>query len=434
MKTILIILILLASSFSTQLAFPGAEGYGRYAAGGRGGKVIYVTNLNNSGAGSLRAACQDSTGARTVVFAVGGRIHLSSFINITSDSITIAGQTAPGDGITLTGAGIYIATDDVIIRHIRVRPGDSATGEGYDNRDAISIGQNAFNIIIDHVSMSWATDENFQLWYAPHDVTVQWSIISEALDTAGHSEGSHSMGLLIGNHSKDISIHHNLLAHNQERNPYAKDSTTSDIINNVFYNWGSRGLDINADTIDNVAKMNVVGNYFKAGPNKADFYIRKLWPDTVDHKIYNARNGGDDSTLILFNQNPSTFYADSGWNFFQSTPVFSFSNIGAEDAQVAYQNVLAHAGATKPKRDTIDSRVINDVIKRTGGIINSQNDVGGYPVINAISVTPAKFDSDLDGMPDSWEIKQGLSPSTKDGNDDADGDGYTNLEEYLNSI
>ena len=226
------------------VAFPGAEGFGKKTVGGRGGVVLEVTNLNDSGPGSFRAALQ-ATGKRIVVFRVGGVINLSSDVVISSPNITIAGQTAPGKGITITGASIRIKASHVIMRGLRVRVGDATSSSDPDNRDALAISNintPVQNVIIDHSSFSWAIDENVSTWYGGQNMTIQWSIISDGSDlpyntAVQHSEGNHSKGLLVGDHSKYISIHHNLITNNRGRFPVMKGDTITEVINNVAYNW-----------------------------------------------------------------------------------------------------------------------------------------------------------------------------------------------------
>ncbi len=252
-------------------AFPGAEGFGANALGGRGGDVIEVTNLNDDGPGSLRAAI-NSEGPRIVVFRTGGTIELQSTLEIINPFITIAGQTAPGGGITLKNRSsskgtLFVRTHDVVIRNLRSRPGPPA--ERSSNGDAIEIlGPDAYNIIIDHCSFSWAIDEVVSTWYAAHNITIQWSIIAEGLNCSKHEKGCHSMGMLLGSEgSGNISIHHNLFAHNHQRNPFIKTSGLVDVVNNVIYNpWGTPS--VATDDFGEV-QVNYIANYFKRGADTA---------------------------------------------------------------------------------------------------------------------------------------------------------------------
>ena len=261
-----------AEAAMTTPAFPGAEGFGAYATGGRGGQVIYVTNLNDSGAGSLRAAVE-TEGPRIVVFGVGGTIELFSNLKIKDPDITIAGQTAPGGGIALKnhpsndGPAIEVSTSNVILRYLRVRPGPSAVSSCCV--DAIAIAsrtRTVKDVIIDHCSLSWATDEVVSTWFDSSDVTVQWSIIAEGLDDSTHTEGPHSKGVLIGDQSTRVSLHHNLLAHNVDRNPRVKGGDV-DYVNNVIYN--AQRTPVRSDNKDNItsARFNLIGNFFKYGPD-----------------------------------------------------------------------------------------------------------------------------------------------------------------------
>ena len=252
------------------VSFPGAEGFGAKTVGGRYGKVIEVTNLNDSGPGSLREAI-DAPDPRIVVFRVAGTIELKSRLDITNPYITIAGQTAPGGGITLKNhpsnvdGTLIVETHDVIIRYIRSRPG--APSSKSDNGDAIEInGSEAYNVIVDHCSFSWAIDEVVSTWYDTHDITIQWSIISEGLYCSQHEKGCHSMGLLVGSEgAKNISVHHNLLSSNHERNPLVETGGLVDVVNNVIYNaWGTPALV--SDAYGKVS-ANFVANYMKFGPD-----------------------------------------------------------------------------------------------------------------------------------------------------------------------
>lgn len=430
-------------------AFPGAQGFGSTTAGGRGGQIIYVTNLNNAGAGSFREACE-AMGPRIVMFKVSGLISLYSRIYIINPYITIAGQTAPGEGICIRGGQLSVSTHDVIIRYIRSRAGDNAgynSGINPDNRDAFEI-QNEFiqpyNIILDHCSASWAIDENMSTWFNCNNITIQWCIISEGLHNSLHSYGPHSKGLLIGDGGSNISVHHNLFAHNYDRNPFAKDRTTSEVVNNVMYNWGGAATSESSQAMyyygvidvapDGETFSNFIGNTMKKG---VDSYTEN-WGVRI--------NGGMPNTSKLYlkgNVGPGR-PVDTGedWDIVRwgtaakdewgvNTYSFTSSNIVEQTAAQSYTDVLNGAGATLPKRDAVDTRVINSVINGTGSIINSQTSVGGWPTYNSGT---ALTDTDNDGMPDSWETIYGFDAnSSSDGSQDADADGYTNVEEYLNN-
>lgn len=435
-----------ATSAALQVpAFPGAEGAGKWSIGGRGGAVYEVTNLNDSGAGSLRAAVTAS-GPRVVVFRISGTISLLSNLTISNSYITIAGQTAPGDGICLKDRPLTVSADHVIIRYLRVRPADNATPEP----DAISVGKGQ-NIILDHCSTSWGVDETLSTSVPSSagdgyldKVTVQWCLIVESLDCATHSEGCHGYGTLAkGCFGAQYTYHHNLYAHHRSRNPYPgnyqdvsvdPEGLTFDFRNNVIYDWMGDYAGYNTQNgANSVTRMNFIGNYYKRGVESAadDAFFERVkasrgyfsanWMDTG----YPA----DPWSLVRF---------DSAWSsadisaFKLSTPTPVSDAVTTEDAVTAYQKVLADAGASLPVRDAVDERIINDVINGTGRIIDDEDEVGGWPALT--SGTPP-IDSDHDGMPDEWETARGLNPNeSSDNTADRDGDGYTNVEEYLNYI
>jgi hypothetical protein len=448
-------------------AFPGAEGFGRYTKGGRGGRVLKVTNLEDSGPGSLRAAVE-AEGPRTVVFEVDGVIRLKSALRVTNDFITIAGQSAPGAGITLRDHPLQIAANEVIVRYLRSRLGDELKLEA----DAVSLDQGR-NIVVDHCSVSWSNDETLSAsqHVTPHlkhltDVTVQWTIISESLNDAGHEKGQHGYGsLLQGSFGARYSFHHNLWAHHQSRMPrignYASAASDSegivlDFRNNVFYNWGQGattdfynwqpGLDrgYNLDPFygrpDNTSRFaagadlnsnatthsNFINNYYQQGVatgGPVALYIRnasgKTW---FEGNYMDGRSVSDQWTLVVSSQPPSSYRVEQP---------FAVGAVTTDSAPVAYRRVLKSAGASKV-RDAIDARVVESVRRRTGSLINSQRDVGGWVPMRA---GKKPQDSDNDGMPDRWERSRGLN--AKDAGDataDRNGDGYTNVEEYLNSL
>ncbi|CAM3376619.1 pectinesterase family protein [Marinicrinis lubricantis] len=395
-------------------AFPGAEGGGMYTTGGRGGEVYEVTTLADSGPGSLRDAVSGSN--RTIVFKVGGVIELQSPLKITGSNLTIAGQTAPGDGITVVGYPTSIDADNLIIRYMRFRLGDQNIVEA----DAFG-GRYHKDIIIDHSSFSWSVDEVMSI-YGNENVTVQWSIISEAMHLSKHVKGKHGYGGIWG--GKNTSFHHNLIAHNSSRNP-AFDSTAGnrhDFRNNVIYNWGYFSAYGGKE-----AETNLIGNYYKPGP------------ETEAIRFMNAETGGsyyiDGNVMEGY---PSL--TDNNWSSVHtypdyvklSSPVAFEHEITTESADAAYAAVLESAGAVLPKRDAIDARIINDVRNGTGIHINSQDEVGGYPVNEPVMSTIA--DDDHDGMPNDWELAQGLNPNDPEDRNLTNAEGYTQLELYLNSI
>lgn len=221
-------------------------------------------------------------------------------MNITNPYLTIAGQSAPGEGVTLTNSGFYIATHDVIIRHIKIRPGDAAEGHNYSLRDAINIGENSYNIMIDHISASWSTDKLISLWYEPQFVTIQWSILSEPLSDSFHAEGEHSKAVLIGDNSQKISIHHNLVAHSNDRAPaQVKGGADADIVNNITYNWGEYAFSFAIDYTKWPVKVYLMNNYFKEGPSTTGDFFSEQEGNHYGSKIYINGNKGDNQLLRI---------------------------------------------------------------------------------------------------------------------------------------
>ncbi len=427
-------------------AFPGAEGFGAYTVGGRGGKVMFVTNLNDSGPGSFREACQ-AEGPRIVIFRVSGIIELKSGICIRNPYITIAGQTAPGDGICLKNWLLEISSHQVIIRYMRVRPAlmpnprydtDLPRKQGnleYEEFDAISI-HNSEDIIVDHCSVSWGNDETFSAVVSGGgtklgNLTIQWCIISEGLDWYDHS-----MGTAFDSKDGGVSVHHNLYAHNGTRNPrlgsWPGYAVSLDFRNNVLYNWrancGYSGT--GGDDGEGEMYINYVGNYLKYGPSTSDGY--KFRAFLADEKYCYSYHGNNSNYIY---ESPSATAdnnkAVTGNMQDVPFPVPDWAGITPQKAQAAYQAVLAGVGATLPTRDAVDVRIINDVKNGTGKIINSPQEVGGWPKYKQ---SPSPADTDMDGMPDEWENKYKLNPyDNTDNNKDKDKDGYTNIEEFLNA-
>jgi hypothetical protein len=432
-----------------QLAFPSAEGYGRFAQGGRGGRVIKVTNLNDSGPGSLRAAVE-AEGPRTVVFDVSGLITLESRLIIwkTNSYLTVAGQTAPGKGICLRNYNFgMLGASNVILRYLRVRPGNTS-GMTLDGMGMASCN----DCIIDHCSISWTLDESISTRGAKN-ITLQRTLISEALNAAGHKKyppgTQHGYAASIGG---DIgSFHHNLLANCAGRNwslagglskPKNEYAGRLDIRNNVVYNWKSRATDGGAH------EVNFVNNYYKPGPATKFFYALNAqyggFPGTQQyyfagnlmpgHFGLTNQTAGRIATTERGGKVPTEY---SPW---VDKPFFK-SYVKTQTAAEAYTNVLADVGCDFPSLDEHDQRILKEVRNgthqysgsKTGlpGLPDSQEDVGGwdnYPEVHR----PAGWDTDDDGMPDEWEQDRGLDFSdSTDGNGDRDGDGYTNLEEYL---
>ncbi|WP_423130428.1 pectate lyase family protein [Gaoshiqia sp. Z1-71] len=423
-------------------AFPGAEGFGRYTTGGRGGKILFVENLSDDGKpGSLRWAVNQS-GARTILFRVSGTIELNSPLIIAQGNLTIAGHSAPGDGICISKDYMQLkdGLDNVIIRYLRFRP---AKGSGeYD----AAWGRNCSNILIDHCSFSWANDE-VASFYDNENFTMQWSIISESFYHSTHPKGDHGYGGIWG--GMGASFHHNLIAHHTSRNPrfcgarYHPESSDREIVdfrNNVIYNWGA-----NSAYGGELGQHNLVNNYFKSGPatqsakkNRiVEIYSLSAVPDS---KWYIEGNYVEGYPAITADNWAGGVQGLVDASVRASSP-FPEGEIMTTSAQLAFDEVLNGAGASK-KRDQLDARITNEV--RTGtaayggaygagsGIIDSENEVGGFPLL----ITYGQMnDFDNDGMDDDWERANGLNP-----NDPGDHRGntlrpdYTNLEVYLNNL
>jgi hypothetical protein len=425
-------------------AFPGAEGAGRYTQGGRGGAVYEVTHLEDSGPGSLRAAVE-AGGPRTVVFRVSGTIKLLSDLNIRNDSITVAGQTAPGGGICIRDRQVVIRADHVILRYLRFRLGDET---GVDT-DAIW-GRENKHFIIDHCSASWSVDEAMS-FYGNDSTTVQWCILSESLYLSNHPKGAHGYGGIWG--GRDASFHHNLIAHHSSRTPRFSGGETAacenvDFRNNVIYNWG-----FNSAYGGESGRINMVANYFKPGPaSKSGVRSRIVQISDANGKWYiedNVMEGSPGVTENNWKGGVQGNYAAEAVS--RAYTPFPCVPISEESAEEAYGRVLENAGANFPSRDTVDARVILEVRNGTAafegkgyeniqgfsdtsivrGIIDSQTDVGGWPELIGL---PAPADSDHDGMPDEWEQAQGLNPADDADRNLLDEEGYTMLEKYLNGL
>lgn len=423
--TLLVSATAFAQSNAPLPAFPGAEGFGAVATGGRGKPVVEVTNLNDSGPGSLREALNG--GDRTIVFRVSGTINLQKRIDVAHPNITIAGQTAPGDGICLRGKELMIRnTQNVIVRFIRSRPGDELKQE----HDALTVW-NSQKVIIDHCSLSWSTDSVSDVVKGSRDVTIQWSIISEPLNLSVHQKGRHGYGTGWGHGS----YHHNLIAHCESRAPRLAAEPTrglTDFRNNVIYNWGGGG-----SYGGEHADIDFVGNYFRPGPSTqhTDSFFN-AWNSNT--RIFLSGNVMEGNPEITSDNVKGLITKGSIWKDpvdLKQVPVsFSFhgAKITTTSAEEALEQVLQYAGASL-SRDAVDQRVINDVKNRTGSVINSPTDVGGWPELRSL---PAPSDRDKDGMPDDWETKHGLNPDdAQDGQAVApNGGGYTNLEIYLNEL
>lgn len=414
------------------LAFPGAEGFGKYTSGGRDGKVYTVTNLNDDGPGSLREAVKKSE-PRTIVFAVSGNIELKSPLNITKGNLTIAGQSAPGDGICIQNFPVTIQASNVIVRFMRFRLGDVSKIES----DAFGGTKYSSDIMIDHCSVSWATDECAS-FYRNKNFTLQWCIISESLNQSVHVKGEHGYGGIWGGHG--ASFHHNILAHHTSRLPRFSGSSTTpnspeelvDFRNNVIYNWvgnntygGEKG------------RYNIVNNYYKPGPAtkpKSNWMVNPTSPLGSFYIQGNILEGNAASSADNWNGGVKVASPDSA----RVNEPFQVEAIPDQTARHAYEAALKFAGASL-RRDAVDARIIKEITKGTAaygknrnGIIDSQTDVGGWPKLKSL---PAPKDSDSDGIPDEWETKHKLDPE-----DPADAGlktvnaTYTNIESYLNDL
>ena len=420
-------------------AFPGAEGFGANATGGRGGRVIEVTNLADTGPGSLRRALMTEE-PRIVVFRVGGEIVLEKEITLHDEhsDLTIAGQTAPGDGITLRNrylpglgekAPIILARDveNVIIRYIRSRPGPSFNSSSTVRGLSIS----GKNIVIDHCSFSWSTDEVINIWHDAQDITFQWSIISEGLSMSNHPDtleggNGHSRGFLTGENSTNLSLHHNLFAHHETRGPRIKNGRV-DVVNNVNYNLEGTPSRLDNNQNRTEAEFNYVGNSIKAGPN-SDWRSGLKIRDYSDSKfpIVSAYVAGN---LVLLGGEAIRAEDDESLPFIVDEP-HRFPHVTTYPTPTSERMVLKDAGASVV-RDAVDTRIVGEVRTGEGRIIDHPDDVGGWPVIR--SGAPPK-DSDHDGMPDDWERAHGLDPLDLEDRNSVAASGYTMIEVYLNSI
>jgi hypothetical protein len=427
------------SSYSQELAFPTAEGAGKYVSGGRGGKVIFVTNLNDSGKGSLRAAIKD-TNTRIIIFRISGTIYLQSQLEIKHGNLTIAGQTAPGDGICVAGNTVNIETNNVIVRYMRFRLGDinKVTGDAFS-------GQRCKNIMIDHCSMSWATDENAS-FYRNSNFTLQWCIISESLNSSVHFKGEHGYGGIWG--GNNATFHHNLIMHNSSRNPRFNGNRgfTDELVdfrNNVIYNWGINSIYGG----ENGGKYNIVANYFKSGPATHKRCRNRIVNITTSENydygtFYVAENKVDGNNNISEDNWNGGVDTEAEIQKVKTDKPFDHVEIKQQTADDAFSGVLKYAGASL-YRDSIDIRLVNEAKTGTArygatfmgggkGIIDSQNDVGGWPVLKSL---PAPEDSDMDGMPDSWEKENKLEVNNPLDNSAYQlNAAYTNLEVYLESL
>ena len=451
-------------------AFPGAEGGGMYATGGRGGSVYHVTNLNDSGAGSLRQGLCNTKGKRTIVFDVAGVIELKSnlVVNSSYGDVTVAGQTAPGEGICLKNYTLRINASNVIIRYIRCRMGDEAKTED-DAMNLYTHDNNITDVIVDHCSLSWSTDECGS-FYGVTGFTLQWCILSESLRNSVHDKGKHGYGGIWG--GSDATYHHNLLAHHDSRNPRFDHDYVSTLkgpvgfINNVVYNWGDNSSygGESANNTNTYKMYNVIGNWYKPGPATAAGKHRFIDPMTscsyctsaegcstiVPGHFYMTGNVMDGDSGKTADNWTATAASDDLIKTIRSETMFKGTKAGKmsqHSAADAFSKVLKYAGASL-SRDAVDTRVTSETEKgtytykgsngSTCGLIDSQSDVGGWPSYSATDAQKTLVtDTDGDGMPDWWEQKYGLDSSkSADGAEttvDTKGR-YTNLEMYLHYL
>ena len=439
----------------TPISFPGAEGYGKYTTGGRGGKVYIVSNLNDNGPGSFREAAEKK-GARIIVFAVSGTIHTETKISIKGD-VTIAGQTAPGDGICIADNAVMLSGDNMIVRYMRFRMGDKyqkggmVDGNGGD--DAFG-GARRNKIIIDHCSVSWSTDEVLSV-YGGDSTTLQWNLITEPLNYSYHFETGdkdyehHGYGGIWG--GSHLTAHHNLLAHCLSRNPRFNGTRLgatkefADFRNNVIYNWGHNNI-YGGEAGD----YNIVNNYYKYGPGTLkSVRYRIINPSNTKElpfgKWYVNGNYVDEANDVTKNNWLGIDMPKEATEEDKKNTVADKAHpaeaIPEQTAKDAYAAILLYVGASF-RRDTMDERIINDVKNRTGRYIDVQ---GGFPhgteyelTVNAwpaLKSLPAPIDTDKDGMPDEWEVKNGLNKN--DATDAAKTSlhkFYTNVEVYVNGL
>ena len=459
---------------SQQLAFPGAEGYGKYSLGGRGGKVYEVTTLADDGPGSFRQAFNSFPGQPlTIVFRVGGIIDLLSPIKVQRSNMTIAGQTAPGDGICTKRGMVKIYGKNLIIRYMHFRPGDVSKT---NNPAVYGLDiENSTNFIVDHCSMSWSMEEA-ATFYDNKYSTVQWCLVSESLNASYNGKGSHGYAGVWG--GQFASYHHNLLAHHHSRAIRFNGSRTHDTLayldyrNNVIYNWGNDlgcyGNEIEiADTGKPIfylrrAEVNIMNNYYKPGPatptnkakiiwNATDAYV-PAWAARLKGKAYISGNyvyGVPTVTANNYLGLVPKYYLSSYADSFKLSAPTQNEPIVMQTALDAYNSVLEGVGDTYPKRDTIDRRIIRETITGTAsqhatnststyygkgnlGMIDTQDSIGGWPNYDSTAVAP--IDSDHDGIPDAWELANGLNPNDSTDGNLIDTSGYTKLEQYLNEL
>ncbi len=433
------------------LAFPGALGFGKATIGGRGGRVLRVTNLNNSGPGSLRWALQDSSGPRIVVISVEGRVRLMSEIRIANPWITVAGQSAPGQGLVISGARIKVEADQVILRGLKLRAGDELEGDIPRNRDNISIGGSrgnvVRNVVVDHNSCTWSIDESLSVWGTVQNTTISNNIIAQSLEDSIHiDEGKttpapHSTGMAVGRgeldpSSRKLSIVRNLFTSNRFRNAYIKDAFEVEFINNYVFNYGAGHQGLYLSGGFGPMSAAVIGNYYQDGvdtPNdeRPAFDLRHLSTGSTVYLKDNFIEGHLEGAA------PQIQGAHGKLEFVTRQPAFVGSNSEVLGRMQVPESVLNNAGARTlvGGLDIVDNRVINEVKTETIQIIDSQSEVGGFG--NYAFGNATVVDTDSDGIPDWFEQQyadKGFKVNVADDKLDYDQDGYTNIEEYLNGL
>ena len=413
-------------------AFPGAEGFGSTTPGGRSGRVIFVTSLADSGPGSFREACE-ANGPRIVLFRVAGTIALRKPIIVRNPFLTVAGQSAPGDGVCLRDDYFGIATHDVVVRYLRSRLGDESAQE----QDCIDLLNGAHDCILDHCSATWSIDECLSTSGNDQNCTIQWCLIGESLNQSKHAKGAHGYGSL-ARANGPMSWHHNLWIHNDARNPRLGDaydrppSPTFDVRNNVIYDFGATASGLTQGHFN----ANYVANYIRPGPSSTAKTPIHIGNKPADSNITfflrdNVFDGND--ALTADNSKFVDAYELAGKPQAKTvdTP-FPTAPVVTVPATEAVELVLASVGASLPVRDPVDTRLVNDVRTRSGHLINSQKQVGGWPELRRGALP---VDSDDDGIPDDWETAHGLNPhSAADAGAVNTKTGYTAIEEYLNSL
>ncbi|MCC6797871.1 MAG: pectate lyase [Candidatus Hydrogenedentes bacterium] len=427
----------------TPLAFPDAEGYGRFSEGGRGGDVYHVTNLDDSGPGSLRDGVKTQTGPRTIVFDLSGTIALKSPLLIEKSHLTIAGQTAPGDGITIRDYNLHLKkASHIIIRYLRVRLGDQ-NKQGDDAPDCITVDY-CDNVILDHISASWGID-GIQDTRGCTNYTLQWSIFSEALNNSVHPKGAHAMCASFRAPLSNMSIHHNIFASSRDRHPTIGGSVQDpqwiiDFRNNVIYNWSGA-----ANVCDN--QVNLINNYFRPGPesklDRPPVAMKASLPDRArGHMSGNIFEGNDGWTknnytaldFVTWLKRPDSGYKYAGTvNDWKVEKPYDLGNNtpATQPAKDAYELVLGNSGASLT-RDAVDLRFIQELRDGKGKLLDSQKEVGGWPTLKSAE---SPKDTDQDGMPDAWESANGLDSASSDDRNGVKSPGdYTNLELYLDIL